>query len=440
MQMKKTLLLSGLLTLVVCLTACGSKTFDMSFEEAVEVASHSELQDILSQNDVFEQDFNLAGNFDYEGTKVEANISTNSKQNLDDKVSDSSTKFAANITYSGETIKLNWALDIRLVADALYLNLSALDLTWSDDLAMVGMLTEWFKNQWFSIPMTWLSNMPSSFSVFKDSEELNEKAKDIIVNEWSLVYNWKFTQFNGYNAWKFSIDNEKLNALMKEYYDSINTDLDEESQQEMPEINIENFEWYLVITWKKKVTTVIESMQMQSDDAVIDVDWFAGDDCEITLSSDGQPVVTIVANKKGSKYDVSLTIANGLILEWSISPKLSKSSINLKFDAKLTIKSEAEWGKDIVVPFNGAWKYNSISNFTTTAPEGAQDLTELLWAYLGGMMWWSDYDYEDYNYEDLEDIEYIEDDASLENLEDETANEVAEEAIQEVVEEVVEAE
>jgi hypothetical protein len=36
----------------------------MTFEEALEIANHSELQDIISQNDNFEQDFSFAGNYD----------------------------------------------------------------------------------------------------------------------------------------------------------------------------------------------------------------------------------------------------------------------------------------------------------------------------------------------------------------------------------------
>jgi hypothetical protein len=62
--MKKSLFLLGLLTTTVCLTACGSKDYNMSFEEALEIANHSALQDILAENDNFEQSFTIAGNFD----------------------------------------------------------------------------------------------------------------------------------------------------------------------------------------------------------------------------------------------------------------------------------------------------------------------------------------------------------------------------------------
>jgi hypothetical protein len=36
----------------------------MTFEEALEIANHSELQDILAGNDNFEQNFVIAGKYD----------------------------------------------------------------------------------------------------------------------------------------------------------------------------------------------------------------------------------------------------------------------------------------------------------------------------------------------------------------------------------------
>jgi len=380
--MKKSLLLLWLLITGVCLTACGSKDFNMTFEEALEVANHSALQDILAQNDNFEQTFVIAGNYDSDWTKVDANISSTSKQGLTNKNSESSTQFAANITAEWETLMVDWALDIKLIDDAIYLNLTSLDLTWSENLSMVAMMTEWFKNQWFVIPMSGLSDMPNTFSVLKDSKELNTKTKEIVINEWSEKYNWKFTQFNWYNAWKFSLDNEKLNALIKEYYDSMNSNLGEDSLAEVPELNIQSFEWYLVITWKDKVTTVIENIEIAEDDIVMSANWYAGENFELYMSEGGENLISIVAQKKGWKYEVSAVVANAVILNWTISAKLSKSSIDLKFDAILTVKSDTQWENDKIIPFNGSWKYNAISEFTTLVPEDAQDLTELLWSYL----------------------------------------------------------
>jgi hypothetical protein len=259
--------------------------------------------------------------------------------------------------------------------------------------------------------MSGLNDMPNTFSMLKDSKDLNDKSKEIFWNEWFMVYSWKFTQFEWYNARKFSIDNEKLNGLMKEYYDSISSGLDEDSIQETPEINIQNFEWYLVITWKHKVTTVIENMEMKNDEdaSTLVINWFAGEDTEINISQDWESIIKIIADKKGSKYNVSITMPWGE-LNWTVSPKLSKSSIKIGFDLKLTIKSEENGWKDTVIPLKGSWTYNTISEFTTTIPENAQDLTELLSSYLWSVMSWNDYEYdEDYDYENLYNSEELED-------------------------------
>lgn len=394
-KMKKSLLLLGLLTTAVCLSACGSKNFNMTFEEALEAANYSALQEILTENDNFEQNFEIAGNFNSDWNKVDAKISSDSKQSLNQKFSESSTNFTANITSSWETTKINWALDIKLVNDTLYINIPSLDLTWDEDLTMIATMTEWIKGQRFFVSMSGLSDMPSTFSILKDSKKLNNKTKEIIKEEGSMVYNWKFSQFNWYNAWKFSIDNEKLNALIKEYYDTINSGADDESIQEIPVINIQSFEWYFVITWKDKVTTVIENMDIQDSNETINVNWFAWENFELTFSKNWQSLIKITADKKSTKYNISAVLWDSILLDGSISPKLSKSSIDLKFDAKLTIKSVEEWKSDTVIPFKGSWKYVSIPEFTVSAPNDAQDLSELLWAYLWWMMWWYDYMDED---------------------------------------------
>ena len=386
--MKKFVFLLGLLTTTVCLTACGSKNFSMPFEEALEIANHSELQNILSENKNFEQDFDISGSFNSKWTKIDASITSNNKQNLDNNNSESSTKFNANVTISGEALKINWTLDLKLIDDTIYLNLSSLDLTWSDNLSIIELMVAWFKNQWLSIPMTGLNEMPSSFSILKDSQKLNNKTKEIIINKWSTVYSWKFKEFNGYNAWKISLDNNKLNELIKEYYSTISGE-----EIEIPELNIQEFEWYLVITWKDKVTTVIENMKMQDNETIMEANWFAWEDYEINISEWGEVLVKIVAEKQGSKYEVSISLTDIILLNWTISPRISKSWINLKFDAKLTAKAEEEWSADTIIPFKGSWNYKWIPDFTISAPENAQDLSELLGAYLWGLPWWDDEDY-----------------------------------------------
>ena len=418
--MKKSFLLLGLLTTTICLTACWSKNFNMSFEEALQTANHSILQDILSENENFEQSFEISGSYDSEWSNIDANLSSDSKQNISNNNSESSTNFDVNIkSKNNDKTKITWTLDLKLVNDTIYLNISSLDLTWNDNLAMVGMAVEWIKGKWLSIPMTWLSDVPNTLSYFKNTKELNSKITEIIINEWSVVYSWKFSQFNWYNARKISLNNDKLNELIKEYYNTSNTTENNEENSgdinnEIPQINIENFEWYIVITWKDKVTTVIENMDMVDNDLIMNANWFAWKNYEINISEGNEQLITITAKKNFSKYKVSATIANNLYLDWTISPKASKSWISLTFNATLTIKNESE-SNNITVPFKGSWKYNPIKDFSISVPENSQDLSELLWAYLWTMMWWDEYtgDYTDNYYDNI----YDENDLILDNTE-----------------------
>ena len=412
--MKKILLIIGLLT-TICLTACGSKNFNMSFEDALNASNHSELQNILAENDNFEQSFKISGNYNSEWNNIEADISSESKQNTINNNSESTTNFDVNINNKDSwNAKINWVLNIKLVNDTLYLNLWSLDLTWSDNLAMIGMMTEWLKWQRLSLPMTWLSDVPNTMSYLKDSKKLNSKIKEIVTNEWSVVYKWKFSQFDWYNAWKISLNNDKVNEVITEYYNTMNAQDNSWEDIGIPTINIQEFEWYLVITWKDKVTTVIENMKIADNDVIISANWFAWEDYEINISESDNPVFQINAKKKLSKYDVSITIANNIYLNWTISPKLSKSWISLNFDANLTIKNEDETKNDIIIPFKGSREYNWIQEFTVLAPDNSQDLTELLSTYLWWMMWWIDYTGDIYN--DYNNI-YNENDQDLGNIE-----------------------
>ena len=416
--MKKSAFLLGLLAMTsLFLTACdNSKDFTMSFEDAIDTANHSALQDILLNNENFQQSLDLSTNIDNWTNKIAVDLQSNSKQNLDNNKSESSTTFDVNVNTDESNFLVKGNLELKFLEDIIYLNIGSLDISWSEDTSFLATMVEGFKNQWYSIPMEWLSDVPSTLSYVKDAKDLNEQTKEIIINEWSVVYNGKFTQFNGYNSWKFSLDTEKLQQLVNDYFAKVNEALDEESQQEVPQLNIQNFEWYLVITWKDKVTTVIENMDIVEWESNINLNWFWGVDYEINAYTNWESLLTMKATKKGWNYNISIEITNSLKLEWTITPKISAWKIDVKYNATLTIKSEYEEWDDTIVPLKGNWAYYSISDFDVIAPENAQDLTEILWAYLWWMLWWNneELDYEnnwgeeEFYVEEMENAEILE--------------------------------
>lgn len=402
--MKKSVFLLGLLSITsLCLTACGnSKDYTMTFDEAYDIANHSALQDMLISSENSQQWLNLSTNIDNWANKMALNLQSNSKHNLWNQKSESTTTFTLNVNADDTSVLIDWALDIKIIDNTIYLNLWSLNFSWPEDTSFLAAMVEWFKGQRFSIPMSWMNEMPNSFSYVKDAKKLNEQAKEMVINEWSVIYNWKFTQFNWYNAWKFSLDSEKLQELINDYYARVNESLDVENQQEAPQLNIQNFEWYLVITWKNKVTTVIENMDMIEWETDININGFWGNDYEINASSNWESILTLKAIKKNSNYNISLNAADSILLEWIITPKLSTSKIDIKFDATLTIKSDYEESDDTILPIKGNRTYAPLSEFNVTAPEWAQDLTQLLSAYLWSAFWSGEYLE---NYEDNEAVE-----------------------------------
>ena len=398
-QMKKSVFLLGLLTTTVCLTACGSKNYEMSFDEALEAVSSSVFQEILSDNENVQQTFDIATNINNSWTNVVASIQTDSKQNTKANKSDSSIKINLNVRdWGNSNLDVNGSLNMKMVDETMYLNLETLNITWTDNAALLAPMVEWFKSQWFFLSMSGLDDMSDWY--LKNVSELNAKTKEIIKNEGSVVYNWKFTQFNWYNAWKISLDNEKIQEIINEYYKSMNTSLDEEV--EIPQFNIDNFEWYLVITWKDKVTVVIDNMDMVDDGIVVNANWFGGEDYALTLSSEWEEVITITANKKWSYYEVAANMSGAISLDWTVTPKISKFWISIKFDVTLIAKSEIGWGTDTVIPLKGSRTYEPISDFEVIAPESAQDLSEVIQNYLWWMFGWNIE-----SYDEMEDLEWI---------------------------------
>lgn len=399
--MKKSAIFYGLVAILgLGLTACSNqKDYNMSFEEALDTANHSVLQDVLVSTENFQQTFDVSTNLEKDWSKLIANLRADSNQNLNNSKSEFDIDFDVNVNQATWSLNITWWLDIKSIDDVIYLNLESLWISWSEDTSFLAAMLEWFTNQWYFVSMTWLSDVPSSLSYLKDAKELNNKAKDIFVNEGSLVYSWKFSQFNWYNAWKFSLDNEKLQELVNEYYALTMVNLEEDSDiQDVPQVNVQSFDWYLVITWKDKVTTVIDNMQMVDNGITIDVDGFGWDDYQINLYQSWESIASILATKKWSDYKVSLNASDIILVDWIVTPKISTSSIYIKFDVNVTIESQYENWEKTVLPLKWSWTYKPISEFSVETPENAQDLSELISSYL----WWiggeSYYDgFEDYD-------------------------------------------
>ncbi len=98
-KMKKRKLILGVISIMtLCLTACGKP--NMTFEEAIDTISHSEISEMMADAEIYEQNFNISSNFSMTEDNVDANInfSTNSKQN--EKDSEGETTISRKINAS----------------------------------------------------------------------------------------------------------------------------------------------------------------------------------------------------------------------------------------------------------------------------------------------------------------------------------------------------
>lgn len=456
--MKKSIFTLGLLTIsVLCLTACGDKKdFNMSFEDALELASHSAVQDVMANANNAEQSFNIAWNYDKDGTKVDAKLTSKSKQNLKDTQSESNIAIDLKVQEEENNLDLKWNLDIKFVPSAIYLNLNSLDVKSSDSPEWIGDLS-WFLNQWFSIPLNDALDINSLN--MKQQFELSSKIKDVVNNEGLQVYNGKFTDYNWYNARKISIDDQKLIKILKDYYNSTTNDIENETPsaneenidsngapeenaeatveenveatteenveanvENNPEadtntennenetaiedidldsvnLKIENFEWYLVIIWNDKVALAIENMDIVENGSTTNLNGiFSDKDIILNVFSEWEEIITLSAKKKGSHFNTTLNLSGLCLIEGSIAPKVSSSKIDINFDLSLNIKSNSG---NTIVPLKGSWSYAPISEYKVEIPSEAQDLSQVLWGLLWWLYWWNDMYYNDY-YEDYE--------------------------------------
>ena len=418
---KSTFILAMVSLMTLCLTACGKP--NMSFEEAIDTATHSELSNLMANAENYEQNFKISTYFSRAEDNVKANIvfSTDSKHNVKD--SEWETKISLKIDASWvvdekeENVKINWEAIIKSLKDAVFFKLHSLDIDGPEDLTgEYDLNLSWVKDQRFSFELTdemkekLYSELPEDFELdnLKDEEALNkleDNLKKSINNEWSLVYKGIYSEFNWYNARKFSINKEKVFESFMEYVKSI---VPEEQTQELEDINIEevfedfplkNFEWYLIITGKDKVQVVIENLDIENEYSSTKINWTYGiDRYELVVKSEWKEVFVSSAKLNGTHYDILLKVQGSEIIKWTITPRKSNWKISIDFDLSINF---GEGEDKTSIPLQGWWSWEEISKFNVEVPKNSKNLLEdimknmdldaadLQWLSLGSQWYWS---------------------------------------------------
>lgn len=411
LTMKRFSLLAWLLIITMWLTACGNKSYDMSFEDALATANSnsSQLSNLILNTEYFLETIDLNTTIENDWSKINMQFASNSKQNLSSTQSDSNFDINLGLISPEGNLTAKANFDVKLLTDNIYFNLTNLELTGDDEnLAMIPALTEWFKNQRFSLPLSWAEWMTGLFDYLKELQN-NSSDTEVIINEGSEIYNGKFSDYQWFNAWKYSLDSEKLAEKLNEYSKFINPLSESGENIEnilSSEVQINNFEWYLVIYWKNKVATIIENMDIVTEDVTINMNLVtSNNEIKWTATSEWNTIMNFEAIKHWSKYNISANILENLIIDGTISPKVSESDANISFDIIMNIISDeiATDSHTLSIPLKWKWKFNPVSEFSVEAPAESISIIDLLGSYLGaGVL--DDYEAEDYSEDENYDI------------------------------------
>lgn len=397
---------------VLFLTACWSKP-NMSFENALDSVTHSSLKEIMNDAENYKQSFNITTELHIPENNVDANISfsTDNKENTKDLQWES--LFTINIDASGdwdnwrETIKIGWEAIFKHLSNAIYFKLNSLNLSDPDNLIEnIDFNLTWIKNQWFSFEITeeilnTLQNeLPEDFDLKqmynkeklqelekkleKDLKDFKNNLKKTIVNEGSSVYKWIYSEFNWYNARKFSIDKEKLfyttteyikTLIPEEYIDDYTKAIEDVNIDEIIEnFPLKNFEWYLVITWKDKVQVVIENIDIKNSYSTTKINWtFGNDRYELVVKENDENIFIISAKLKNYHYNIIMKVWDLEIITWTITPKKSNWKINIDFDLSINFENN---NNKINIPLKGWWSWEKISKFNIEIPKNSKNLLE----------------------------------------------------------------
>ena len=439
------LLFAALFAGVLCFSGCSTQNnYEMSYEQVISLLENQsrEMMGIFFNFGAQQKNLNLATKFDTDNINFDLDVQTQARVDYDSRVQDMSLSLLADVESPESEFKVDWVLDYSFIWDNMYFKLSKFLLDWSntDDLAMVDMIANTFRWQRFSLNMSGF-NFSKSFDLYdlysEKMEEIVSNAWKTMINQWSWLYGWMFDEYKWYNAWKYSIDEDKVDEMLQMYVDMMNgfyswmlaqyadslwtTDEDMWSVDFgslFSGITYSNLGGYFVIVWKNDVVETMEDAHITIDGTWVVFNYYYGKDwfyLEAKTES-WEDIMLITAKRYGKTYSIYANMMSVLGVKWDL--KLNKFSkkdwIDLDFDLRLTMDTNLQMLDDaesldennIEIPFKWSYNIKNINKFSLQEPSDAIDLMEMLWGYLWASMGGDDEYREDDEYEYWDDEEY----------------------------------
>ena len=439
------LLLAVLFVGLFSFTGCSTKkNYEMSYEQVISLLENQskEMMEIFFNFEAQQRDVNLFTKIDNDDVNLDLDIQTQSKIDYNSKVQDVALYFDADVKISESELDLitSWEVNYSLIWDDMYLKLSDLSLDWpsATDLAMVAMIVNGFKWQWFKLGMSGV-NMSKAFELYslygEKMWDIVKNVWEIMVNEWSLVYDWMFDEYKWYNARKYSVDEEKFDEMLHMYVDMMNefyswllAQYAENLWDE--EINLvdfndifsgveyDNLQWYFVVVWNNDVVETMENAHMTIDGTWIVANYYYWKDWLYfeAKTEDWEDLILLVAKKNWKVYDIYANFNSMFSVKWDMKfNKFSKKDwVDVDFDLNLSVSVDPEMfadpesvkDLDMEIPFKWNYRVKNINKFSLEAPSDAIDLMEMLWWFMWAGIAGDDEYREDDEYDYLDDDWY----------------------------------
>ena len=129
---------------------------------------------------------------------------------------------------------------------------------------MMTALVDGMKAQWFKLPLSGEGAMVAGVSdYFSALAKIGGQKADLYIEKGNQEYQGMYSQFKGNPAYQFSLDQAKLQTVLKE----LTTAMNQLNPGGMgaPDMEIHTFEGNLVILAKDKVAVVVDNFEISSN-------------------------------------------------------------------------------------------------------------------------------------------------------------------------------
>jgi hypothetical protein len=338
MKMQKVLLGLSVLFVLPLLSACGSKEVNYSFDEAKELVNHNGgllSQMLFGADTPTEQNVELVTTIsDGAGMDIALNFSVQSQQDTLAQKSKSDIIFDTAFASSGTSITASGKIEALVTPETFFFNMQELGIYSPDpDLGMLTLMTQGIKGQRLKLPLSGSEELFGGMSSYLTTiTDLQQKNADLYIEKGNQPYQGQFSQFVDKPAYQFTLDTEKVQALLTEIFTAV-SDLDPEAELTGFDIQIPVYEGNLVILGKDDVAMVVDSFEVQvQDTSLVGESRYGSEGMVLNLrdkeTEDTVIQISILQTKKG-KYSVDIQLASAFAIQGTATTSVKKSDFKL---------------------------------------------------------------------------------------------------------------